>query len=75
MKLLFGRGFEDLGLETIWGETFDGNKALKMFKEFGMKVEGVRRNFYYKEGGFINATLVSMTREEWDGLHGSSSGE
>jgi RimJ/RimL family protein N-acetyltransferase len=71
LKLLFGRGFEDLGLKTIWGETFRGNKALRMFEKFGMRVEGWRRNFYYKEGSFLDAALVSMTREEWDGLSDS----
>ena len=68
LKLLFGRGFEDLGLNVIWGETFAGNHALKVFERLGMKVEGVRREFYFKEGKFIDASLVSMTREEWNGL-------
>ena len=65
LRLLFGRGFEDLGLNVIWGETFAGNHALKVFERLGMKIEGLRRQFYYKEGTFIDATLVSMTREEW----------
>jgi RimJ/RimL family protein N-acetyltransferase len=67
LKLLLGRGFDDLGLNVIWGETFRGNKALKMFERVGFKVEGWRRDFYFKQGAFLDAALVSMTREEWYG--------
>lgn len=66
LKSLLNHGFYDLGLNVIWGETFDGNPALKLFERLGMKVEGVRRDFYYKEGRFINASLVSILRSEWE---------
>jgi RimJ/RimL family protein N-acetyltransferase len=65
LKLLLGRGFDDLGLNVIWGETFRGNKALSTFKKLGFTIEGWRREFYFKQGGFIDAALVSMTAEEW----------
>jgi ribosomal-protein-alanine N-acetyltransferase len=68
LKLLLGRGFDDLGLNVIWGETFKGNPALDMFRRVGMDIEGWRRDFYYKEGEFLDAALVSITREDWDGL-------
>lgn len=65
LKTLLAHGFMNQNLNTIWGETFDGNHAFLMFTSIGMKYEGSRRNFYYKEGKFINANLVSMTKEEY----------
>ncbi len=62
---LFKYGFEELNLNLIWGETFEGNPALKLFNNLGMKTDGVRRQFYFKGGKFIDATIVSITREEW----------
>ncbi len=65
LSTLLTHGFESLGLHLIWGETFDGNPALGMFKTLGFHVEGFRRDFYWKSGKFIGATLVSITEEEW----------
>jgi RimJ/RimL family protein N-acetyltransferase len=65
LNLLFDHGFNTLGLNVIWGETFEGNKAINLFKKFGMRVEGTRRQFYFKEGSFIDAHLISITREEY----------
>ncbi len=33
LKKLFNIGFKELNLNCIWGETFEGNPALKMFME------------------------------------------
>ena len=65
LKTILAHGFMNQNLNTIWGETFDGNHAFLMFTSIGMKYEGTRRNFYYREGKFINANLVSMTKEEY----------
>lgn len=65
LQTLFTWGFKSLGLETIWGETFQGNHAAEIFKAMGMIFEGTRRNFYYKDGQFINADLFSILRSEW----------
>ena len=62
---LFRHGFEDFNLNRIWGETYDGNKALDLFLEMGMKIEGIQRQAYFREGKFIDAILVSMLRSEW----------
>lgn len=62
---LFNKGFNTLNLHLIWGETFDGNHAAKMFESIGMTKEGRRRDFYYRQGKYIGATLYSITRDEW----------
>jgi RimJ/RimL family protein N-acetyltransferase len=65
LKTLFTHGFKNLGLNVIWGETFFGNSAANMFEKIGMKKEGVRRQFYFRDGRFIDATLYSITASEW----------
>lgn len=65
LKTLFRHGFNDLNLNLIWGETFDGNPASRMFEKIGMVLEGTRRDFYFKSGKFIDAHLYSIRRSEW----------
>lgn len=65
LSVLLLHGFQNLGLNLIWGETFDGNPAAKLFESVGFKKEGTRRQFYLKEGKMIDAHLYSITAEEW----------
>ncbi len=65
LKTLLSHGFMNQNLNVIWGETFEGNPAYDMFLKLGMKHEGTRRQFYFKEGKHIDAHLVSMTRQEF----------
>ena len=74
LAVLLAHGFMNLGLNLIWGETFDGNRATKTFEALGMKREGTRRSFYWKDGKRIDAHLYSITRDEWHGLSNSDPG-
>jgi RimJ/RimL family protein N-acetyltransferase len=67
LKILLAHGFDNLGLNLIWGETFDGNPATKIFEKVGMTREGTRRQFYWRDGRFIDAHLYSITCEDWYG--------
>jgi RimJ/RimL family protein N-acetyltransferase len=70
LKTLFRHGFEDLNLNLIWGEVFEGNHALAIFKhKLGMVWEGRRRQFYWKEGRFWDADIVSITADEFNIAH------
>jgi len=64
LQELFEIGFGSLNLNIIWGESFEGNPAIKMFKELGMAKEGVRREFYYKDGKYVDAILFSIKSRE-----------
>lgn len=66
LKTLVKYGFNDLGLNSIWGESFDGNSAMNMFVQVGFKHEGTRREFYYKNGKFLDAQLFSILRHEFN---------
>lgn len=65
LKTLLVHGFQNLGLNIIWGETFDGNPAARMFEKIGFQKEGTRRQFYFRDGRFIDAHLYSITAEEF----------
>ncbi len=65
LRTLLAHGFDNMGLNLIWGETLAGNPALELFKGLGFKIEGRRRQFYWKDGKYQDATLVSMTRGQW----------
>ena len=65
LETLFKHGFQNLNFNRIWGESFDGNPAIKMFESLGMSKEGTRKDFYFREGKFIDAHLFSIGRKEW----------
>lgn len=66
LKTLFTHGFNDLNLHVIWGETFSENHASKLFEDIGMTREGCRRDFYFKNGSYIDAILYSIKASEWN---------
>jgi RimJ/RimL family protein N-acetyltransferase len=61
-------GFYNLNLNRVWGEVFDKNPAMKTFTEFGFDKEGRRREFYFKDGEYIDANLISIGRRKFDAL-------
>lgn len=65
LGLLLRHGFLNYGLNVIWGETFDGNPAYKLFEALGFEKEGTRRQFYMRDGRFIDAHLYSISSEKW----------
>lgn len=65
LKTLFTAGFQMLGLNSIWGETFEDNPAQSLFFDIGMTHDGRRREFYFKEGKFKDALLFSVLKDEW----------
>lgn len=65
LQTLLCHGFNTHGLQVIWGETFEHNPAAKVFVDVGLKKEGTRRSFYFRDGRFIDAHIYSILREEW----------
>lgn len=65
LETLLAHGFLNLGLNLIWGEAFSGNPAMKLFRRVGFSEEGIRRQFYFKQGKFTDAHLISITEAEW----------
>jgi len=65
LKTLFSYGFKELGLRSIWGETFEDNRAQDVFRSIGMIEDGRRRQFYVKNGKHCDAILFSMLNTEF----------
>lgn len=68
LKTLIRHGFDDMGLNRIWGETFTGNPGSRLYKRLGFLHEGHMREAYYKEGHYIDAHIYSMLRSEFSPL-------
>jgi RimJ/RimL family protein N-acetyltransferase len=66
LRQLIRKGFHTYGLNCIWGETFDGNPALNLFKKVGFSHDGTHRQTYFRDGKFIDSHIVSILRSEYD---------
>lgn len=65
LRCLLDHAFGVLNLNCVWGESFEGNRAAKTFLKVGFKEEGRRRQFYYRNGEYIDAILFSILRSEY----------
>lgn len=65
LKTLISHGFDNFGLNIVWGESFDGNPAAQLFEKVGFVKEGTRRDFYFRNGKFLDAHLYSIKADEW----------
>ena len=65
LTALIDHGFNDFGLNRIWGEVFEGNPALNRFILLGFSPYGVARQAYFRDGQFINATLIECLAQDW----------
>ena len=65
LRVLLAHGFDNLGFNVIWGECFAENPAARMFESLGFVKEGTRRDFYWRDGRFIDAHLYSLKRTDW----------
>lgn len=66
LKTLFDHAFYNHGLNCVWGESFSGNPAVRIFERIGMTLEGRRRDFYFRNGKYIDCFLYSVLRRDWD---------
>lgn len=66
LRSLLNHGFRDHNLNVIWGESFYGNPAMRLFEKMGFGLDGIRPAAYYRDGKFIDAHLYSMTRKTWE---------
>lgn len=62
LRALIQHGFDRLNLNSIWGEVFAGNPAMKTFLKVGFRNEGRRKQFYFRDGKYIDAHLISIQR-------------
>ena len=65
LRILLHHAFMDQNLNRVWGETYDGNPAIKMFEKLGMKHEGTLRQSYYRDGRFIDSHIYAILRGDY----------
>lgn len=71
LKLLFHYGFHHLGMNRIFSSAWIENEvSLSSNSKMGMRREGVMKEAVFKNGKFVDVVLLSMTRSEFDKLHG-----
>lgn len=62
---LVNHAFENENLNCVWGEVFADNPALDMFTKIGFSEGGVKPQFYYREGQYIDAHYIYILRQHW----------
>jgi len=58
--LMLRHGFEQLGLQKIYGGTFHPHVTGALTRMFNFEVEGVRRRHVFKNGTFKDVTLIAV---------------
>jgi len=61
--LMIKHGFDQLGLNKIYGGTLNEFVVSAMKSAFNFEIEGVQRNHVYKSGGFADVTLVAVFKD------------
>ena len=58
--------FEDLGMNKFWLDVYPDNKVgISLYESLGLKKEGVLRQSYKSERGYLDQVLYSMLRSEY----------
>lgn len=65
LKQLLEIGFNELNLNRIWGETFEGNPGMKLYEKLGFQKEGKLRQTYWKDGAYQDSYIYSMLRGDF----------
>lgn len=60
LRTLVRWGLDSLNLNRIWGESYQGNEAVKIFEKIGFVKEGERIDFYFRNSKYVNALLYSV---------------
>ncbi len=65
-RALVRYGFEEMNLNRIGLRVFaDNEAAIRCYEKVGFVREGVNRQFRYREGGYVDAVVMAVLREEY----------
>jgi RimJ/RimL family protein N-acetyltransferase len=70
LTLMFDYGFKELNLHKIWGEVYDNNSSIGLYRHIGFKDDGILRDNYFHEGKYGNSYMISMLENEWRDKYG-----
>jgi RimJ/RimL family protein N-acetyltransferase len=67
-SLLLQHAFRDLGLNRVSLHVFETNdRAIRLYTRIGFRVEGTLRQSAWIDGRWVNAVIMSVLREEYQG--------
>ena len=64
-RLLLDEAFGHFRLHSVWSESYYGSPAIGLAKKLEMEFVGAIPDHYFKDGGFTDAVIFSMTRGQW----------
>ena len=62
-SIMLRHGFDQLGLNKIYGGTFHPHATVALVRAFNFEVEGVQRQHVYKNGAYLDCTLVGVFKD------------
>ena len=62
-SIMLRHGFEQFGLNKIYGGTFHPHVTSALMRTFNFEIEGVRRHHVYKNGTYHDVTLIAVFRD------------
>jgi len=67
VTLLLNHLFEELGMNMVYAFLLESQKAtLRLMEKIGCKMDGLVRDYVYKQGKFHNAYLGSILKSEYN---------
>ena len=65
---LLDHAFDDLNMNMVYSDVFEHNDALSDYINWGFNIYGVLPNWYWKDGKYINSTIIAITKDEYNSL-------
>jgi RimJ/RimL family protein N-acetyltransferase len=65
LECLVRHAFCNQNLNQVWTEMFDGSPYRTKFESLDFKLDGILRDFYFRNGKYINAHRYSLIRS-WE---------
>ena len=65
---LLDHAFNDLNMNMVYSDVFEHNDALSDYINWGFNIYGVLPNWYWKDGKYINSTIIAITKDEYNSL-------
>ncbi|WP_375389221.1 GNAT family N-acetyltransferase [uncultured Amnibacterium sp.] len=67
VRVIARYGFQAMGLHRIGLELVAFNtRARRAYEKAGFRVEGVRREAVFADGGFVDEVLMGLLRQDWE---------
>jgi len=71
MSLLMRYAFTELNLHRLSLTVFEYNeRAIRMYEKLGFRIEGINRDYHFREGRRWDLVCMGILREEWLALNG-----